>query len=151
MKAGEAPETLEVELEQLHEELVRATEAGGETGEAARKVLKTLFPHMVLERAFAMPPLKLLAGLARGEFRPEMKKILRRTDGLQAELPRMLEQHAQIVVAVRKLLQAAQREGHAGYAGLAQRVIHHAQKEEEILYPAAILVGEYIKLRLGRK
>jgi hypothetical protein len=29
-------------------------------------------------------------------------------------------------------------------------LIRHAQEEEEVLYPAAILVGEYIKLRLGR-
>ena len=28
-------------------------------------------------------------------------------------------------------------------------MILHAQQEEEVFYPASILVGEYIKLRLG--
>ncbi len=28
---------------------------------------------------------------------------------------------------------------------LAQKIIAHAQAEEEVMYPAAILVGEYLK------
>ena len=31
----------------------------------------------------------------------------------------------------------------------AQKLIHHAQQEEEVFYPASILVGEYVKKRLG--
>ena len=41
-------------------------------------------------------------------------------------------------------------EHHADHARLAQKLIRHAQTEEEVLYPASILVGEYIKLRLGQ-
>jgi hypothetical protein len=32
----------------------------------------------------------------------------------------------------------------------AERLKQHAKTEEEVLYPAAILVGEYLKLRLLR-
>jgi hypothetical protein len=31
-----------------------------------------------------------------------------------------------------------------------QKLILHAQREEDVYYPASILVGEYVKLRLGR-
>jgi hypothetical protein len=79
-----------------------------------------------------------------------MESILAKTEVLKAELPRMLAEHKAIVAALRKLLQAATAEGHTGFASFAQKLILHAQMEEEILYPASILVGEYIKLRLGR-
>jgi hypothetical protein len=70
---------------------------------------------------------------------------------MKSEFPRMLEEHKSIVAALQKLLQAATAEGHVGYARLAQRLILHAQTEEEIFYPASILVGEYLKLKLGKK
>ncbi|HEY3124571.1 MAG TPA: hypothetical protein VGK70_10990, partial [Thermoanaerobaculia bacterium] len=70
---------------------------------------------------------------------------------LKAEMPRMLGEHKLIVEALRRLLQAAVRERHDGYASFAQKLIAHAQQEEDFYYPAAILVGEYVKLRLGRE
>jgi len=32
---------------------------------------------------------------------------------------------------------------------LAEHLIRHAQTEEQVMYPAAILAGRYIKLKLG--
>ena len=98
----------------------------------------------------AIPPLLLLPRLARGEFTSDMEGILAQTEVLKTELPRMLEEHQSIVSALRKLLQAATADGLVGYARLAQKLILHAQTEEELLYPASILVGEYLKLKLGK-
>ena len=61
----------------------------------------------------------------------------------------MLEEHKLIVEALRRLMQAAQEDGLAGFARLARKMILHAQTEEEILYPASILVGDYLRLKLG--
>ena len=33
------------------------------------------------------------------------------------------------------------------YVKFADKLILHAQNEEEVLYPASILVGEYLKLK----
>jgi hypothetical protein len=150
MKKADLPDVIKSEHEELHDELQRATKTGGQTGEAARAVIKVLFPHILLEEEFAIPPLMLLPRLARGEFTPDIERILSKTEVLKAELPRMLEEHKLIVTALRKLLQAAMNEGHTGYAAFARKLILHAQKEEEILYPASILIGEYVKLRLGK-
>jgi hypothetical protein len=51
--------------ERLHEELVRATKAGGQVGEAARALARVLLPHLVKE-AFAFPPLAAMSKIARG-------------------------------------------------------------------------------------
>jgi hypothetical protein len=138
-----------VEHDRLRQELERATAVGGDTGGAARAVLEVLVPHMLLEEEFAIPPLRLLPRLARGEFTEDMQLILPKTERMKAELPRMLRDHEVIIEALRRLLQAAVKEQHDGYAGFAQKLIHHAQQEEEVFYPASILVGEYVKKRLG--
>ena len=142
---------IQTEHEELHAELDRATKAGGETAAAARSVMSVLFPHMTLEAELAIPPLALLPGLARGEFHPDMERILPKIDAFKTELPRMLDDHGRIVLALRRLLGASIREQHTGYADFARRLIHHAQMEEEILYPAAILVGEHIRLLTARQ
>ena len=140
---------MRIEHQELQEDLTAAAAAGGKTADAAKAVMKVLLPHILLEEEFAIPPLKYLPALARGEFDPEMKRILTKTETLKAALPRMLDEHKLIVEALRKLLQAAMSEQHARYVRFAQKLILHAQTEEEILYPASIMVGEYIKLRLG--
>jgi hypothetical protein len=150
MKTPEQPDAMSVEHQELHKELHAAAKAGGDTAEAANDVMKLLFPHMLLEEELSVPALKLLPALARGELDPDIQQILKKTEKLKAELPLMLGQHKVIVRALRKMLQAAMAEHHAVYARLAQKLIRHAQTEEEVLYPASILVGEYIKLHFGR-
>ena len=149
MKTPE-PDAMSLEHQELHKDLTAAAKAGGETADAARDVMKALFPHMLLEEELVIPALKLLPALARGRHDGDVKQVLRRTDRLKAELPHMLAQHKVIVRELRKMLQAAMAEHHAIHARLAQKLIRHARTEEEVLYPASILVGEYIKLRLGQ-
>jgi hypothetical protein len=146
----EVPECLKIEHEELREQLATAAAAGGKIAEAAREVLKVLRPHILLEEEFAIPPLTLLPRLAVGEASPDMRRYQHLAETLKAELPRMLEEHALIVEALRKLMQVAQQEGHPGYANFARKMILHAQTEEEILYPASILVGEILRSRLGK-
>ena len=61
------PSPLKLEHEELHGELVRATQAGGRVGEAAKEVARVLHDHFVKEEEFALPPIGLLSSLARGE------------------------------------------------------------------------------------
>jgi hypothetical protein len=71
------------------------------------------------------------------------------TDRLKAELPEMLEEHKAVVAALENLKKAAAAENKPEHARFADKLIVHAQTEEEVLYPAAILAGEYLKLKLG--
>ena len=96
-----------------------------------------------------MPPLTQIARISRGEITPDMRRFIEKTDNFKEELPRMLHEHRLIVAALRKLMQAAAEEKQEGAAKFAQKLIQHAQLEEEILYPAAILVGEYLRLKMG--
>ncbi len=49
------------------------------------------------------------------------------------------------MAALDKLKAAARTEGHAEYAEFAEKLKLHAHTEEEVSYPTAILIGEYVK------
>ncbi len=146
----EIPGPLKAEHEELHAELVKAVGAGGQTGAAAKRVAEVLHAHFVREEEIAMPPLGLLAHLARGGVTADMAEVLPMTESLKAELGRMLGEHEDIVAALGALTAAARREKKPEYARFAEKLVLHARTEEEVLYPAAILVGEYVKAKLGR-
>lgn len=144
------PAPLQKEHHALHETLARATREPSPIGDAAREVARLLHPHFVREEEYALPPLGLLADLARGAPAPEMNAVLAMTRRLKAELPEMLDEHRQIVGALDKLRAAAREAGRPEYEAFADALILHAQTEEQVLYPAAILVGDYIALQLGQ-
>jgi hypothetical protein len=146
----EIPSALKAEHEELHAELIAAIDSGGAVGDAAKAVADLLHPHFVREEAYALPPLGLLGMLAKGEVRPEMAEVLAMTDKLRSELPNMLAEHARIVEALGRLADAAVREGNRQVAQFAEKLKLHAQTEEQVLYPAAIVLGDYVRLKLNK-
>ena len=144
-----APEPLRIEHTHLHRQLENAIQSGGKTGEAAKTVARRMAPHFEKEEQIATPPLGLLSSLSQGTAtKEEMRQILPLTERLKEELPEMLKEHEQIVLALKELSKAAKAEDKAEVAEFAEKLILHARTEEQVLYPAAILVGEHIKLKL---
>lgn len=144
------PRPLKLEHDELHEQLRKATRESGDLGEAGKAVAKLMHPHFVKEEEYALPPLGLLPLLAKGTVTPDMAAVLPMTDKLKAELGQMLAEHKSIVVALRNLADAARRANKPEHAEFAEKLILHAQTEEEVSYPTAILIGEYLKLKLGK-
>ena len=145
------PESVRTEHRAIHEQLENAMRAPGQIGIAARELGKVLHPHFVREEEIALPPLAALAPLAAGTLPPDTTSLLRQTDALRHELPRMLEEHVRIRAAVDGLRAAARAESSTTYERLAEQLALHAQTEEEVLYPAAVLVGELIRARLAAR
>ena len=141
------PQSLRTEHEEIHTALEAATRAPGRVGAAAKELAAVLGPHFERENQIALPPLGLLAPLSRGETPAGLPEVLAMTDALRKELPRMLEEHARIRSATLKLRTAAREEKASVHEHFAERLAAHAQTEEEILYPAAVLVGDIIRMR----
>jgi iron-sulfur cluster repair protein YtfE (RIC family) len=141
------PQSIAAEHEAIHSALVEATQAPGRVGAAAKTLAEVLHPHFVREEQIALPPLGLLAPLAAGTTLSDdqVSDGLAMTASLRRELPRMLEEHKQIRAAVDGLRRAAREEQALKYERLADQLALHAQTEEEVLYPAAVLVGELIR------
>jgi hypothetical protein len=77
-----------------------------------------------------------------------MRSVLGMTERLKAELPEMFREHQAVVAALEQLTAAAKKEQLPEHARFAEKLTLHAKTEEDVLYPAAILVGEYLKLKL---
>ena len=120
----------------------------GRGGGAGRR--GSLHPHFLKEEEYALPPLGLLAKVAAGPVTPDMQDVLAMTDRLKAELPAMLAEHRSVVAALRKPAAAARRARQPQIVHFTEKLMLHAQSEELVLYPAAILVGEHVRARLSK-
>ena len=143
----EIPKSIKLEHQELHEELEEATLEDGPIGEAAKAVNKVLQPHFEKEEEFALPPLGLLCLLSEGQAISEISKVLAMTNKIKAELDQMLKEHQEIVAKLKDLIDAAMKEDKLEYVRFAEKLTLHAQTEEEVLYPAAILIGEHLKIK----
>jgi hypothetical protein len=150
--ASDIPRSIQREHQEIHRLLVRATRESGEVGEAARALAEVLLPHFAREEQIALPPLGALRPLAEhARLTRDLLAILPLTDSLEAELPAMLDEHRVIRVAVERLREAARSARRAEVQELAERLAQHALMEEEVMYPAAVVVGEMMRLRAGRE
>jgi hypothetical protein len=140
---------MRIEHDELHADLVRLTQAGGRTGDAAKAVAKVLHPHFVKENEYALPPLGLLVPLAEGRFDRDMADVLHLTDKLASDMPHMLAEHQEIVAAVNRLEQAATSENSADGLAFARMLATHAKMEEQVTYPTALLIGQYVRSRIA--
>ena len=145
------PPSLEAEHEEIHEALTAATGVPGEVGAAAKALATVLHPHFERENQIALPPLGRLAPLAAGKTPAGLQEALAMSDALRKELPRMMEEHERIRAATAKLRDVARKEKAPVHERFAERLAAHARTEEEVLYPAAILIGDIIRARTAPK
>jgi hypothetical protein len=143
------PSAMRVEHQHLHQNLAEALASGGKTAEAAKKVEAVLTPHFAEEEEYAMPPLGLLEMLSHGRQPTEqqVREAVKMSDTLRKNYDRMLDEHGQIAAALQQLATSAKAEKKPRQAEFAEALMLHAQNEEQILYPAALLVGDYLKLK----
>jgi hypothetical protein len=149
MEFFKVPEPLQREHDLMRHRLDRAVKEGGRTGAAAAAVTEALRPHVAKEEDFGLPALGLLQHLAAGKVSPVMRGVTVMTDRLRAEYEQMLADHDAIVSAIGRLAEAAREEGKLEYVGICEQLTGYLQTEEQVYYPAAILIGEYLKLKLG--
>ena len=156
------PESLEAEHEELHQQLYKGIKMGGKLGEAAKAVADILHPHFKKEEEYALPPLGLLSSLV-SEEHEQMRRggggedskitqdiknnVIVMTDKLNSDLPHMIEEHNEIVAAVNNLIEIAKVENKTDLVAFAGKLKLHAKAEEQVLYPTAILIGKYLKLK----
>lgn len=141
------PASLKAEHEELHKTLEKFTKLPGKTGAAAKNVAKMLHPHFVKEEQYALPQLGLLPALAKGQKPTQTKEVIAMSEKLKQDFQHMLTEHQQIVATLDELNKAAQAENHPEVIRFTEALKLHAQNEEQVLYPTAILIGEYLKLQ----
>lgn len=117
------------------------------TGYVAVKLNDLMQHHFKEEEDYVLPPLELLPLLASEELPEQSEGIILLTEKLKTQLSHMNAEHQMIKAFMDELLIAAAKDNHTEIMELAKAVHQHAQAEEEVFFPAAILIGEYLKLK----
>jgi hypothetical protein len=143
------PDSLRARHEAFHAEFVKATKEAGKIGDAARAIEKVGTTHFAKAKE-AFSPLGLLPRLAEGKVTPEMSAAVKKAEKLRAGLRQIHSEHRELLAGLKTLAEAATEEGKTDYVRFAERLTLHIQEEEEVLYPAVLLVGEYVKGRLDK-
>jgi len=139
----QVPVSLKSGHEAIHAALKRASAEPGALGETARSIARLMSGHMMREEKFALRPLGLLKELARGDTPAELADAALLDQSLKREIPQMIDEHRQIAELLRILAREAEAEGKPQYVAFAEEMLVHAHIEEDVLYPAALLVGKY--------
>jgi hypothetical protein len=142
----QVPASLKNAHDALHVGLKRAMREPGHIGETGRKIMQLMDGHMLREEKFALRPLGLLMELGRGGTPSELAEAGRLAQGLKHEMAQMVNEHRQIAELLRQLAMEAAAELKPEDVELAEDMILHAQMEEDVFYPAALLIGEYAAL-----
>jgi hypothetical protein len=142
------PIPLKSEHQALIAEINQAVRLTDATGEATRRIARLIESHFAREDEFVLPPLGLLPSLARGTIEQEMAAAIVMAARLHDEMSNLLAEKRVIVAAVEELMAVAETEGHPQLVGFAEKLLLHQETEEQVCYPAAILIGKYLQLRL---
>jgi hypothetical protein len=139
------PEAMREEHEELHDELRKATKMAGPVGKAAKRVAEVLHPHFERENELALPVIGIARELAEGKISPDFPKGLELSEKFKVEYKRMLQEHVEIVKALSELEKAAKKAKKASVVDFARKLKMHAKTEEDLTYPAVLMIGKTLK------
>lgn len=141
----EVPHFIKQEHDYLLGELEKLTLTKDSTGRVAARTLEFMQHHFQEEEQYVLPPLQSLPSLA-SEIIPEHSaEIIRLTEKLRSQLTHMNADHQMIMAHLEELKQAAAYDNHPDVTLLEEQIHRHARVEEEVYFPAAIVIGEYLK------
>jgi len=139
------PEAMREEHEELHDELRKAIKMPGAVGKAAKRVAEVLYPHFERESELALPVIGVARELAEGKTSPDFPRALELYEKFSVEYEKMLQEHVEIVKALGELEKVAKKAGKADVVDFARKLKMHAKTEEDLTYPAVLMVGKLLK------
>ena len=141
MTALKTPESLTEEHRELFHKLGKLAGEKGETAREVKELLTVLEPHFEREEEAAMPLLGALRPLSEGKVVRDPSEVSSLHRKFTSEYPEMLEEHNQVKRLIDDVRNAAKKAQDVNALTMMDELEHHAAVEEEVLYPAAMLVG----------
>lgn len=140
------PSVLKKEHDQFLEKMARIASFQDSTGRVAKKLYELMAYHFKEEEEYVLPPLGLLPVLAMGKIPEQSEKVIQLTERFRSNSAKMIAEHQMIKAYLDEMMHADAKENHPELAGFDRELQKHAASEEEVFFPTAILIGEYLKL-----
>lgn len=118
---------------------------GGRVGNKASQLRDTMVPHFKKEEEYALPPLGLLLAFSEQNWEINSEEAIKMAENLELRLSEMKDDHQDIIVVVNELTAIGEEEGNFIVKMFVKNIILHMELEDEVLYPATILIGNYLK------
>ncbi|MBX8637073.1 MAG: hemerythrin domain-containing protein [Thermoplasmata archaeon] len=135
-------------LDEEHAELMgslrKLSVSGLSTGTAVTDLLTVLEPHFAKEEKIVMPMLALAQRLAEGDEVP-IESAPQAAQEIEKEYRTMFREHAEIRVLAGRAREAALAEKNTDAVETMNWLSHHAEIEEAIVYPLALLAARLLK------
>lgn len=143
----EVPSSIKAEHKYLLDKIYKISLFQDSTGRVAIKLNDLMQHHFKEEEDYVLPPLGLLPLLSTGKLPEQSKEVIVLTEKLKSQLSHMSAEHQLIKAFMDELILVAAKENHPEIIEFEKEIHKHANTEEEILFPTAILIGEYLKLK----
>jgi len=140
------PSVLKKEHNQFLEKLAGIASLQDSTGRCAKKLYELMDYHFKEEEDYVLPPLGLLPVLAMGKIPEQSEKVIQLTERFRSNSAKMIAEHQMIKAYLDEMMLVGAKENHPEISGFDQELQKHAASEEEVFFPTAILIGEYLKL-----
>ena len=147
--ALQVPQSISYEHEHIIKDLTSFAKREVAHVAAVQKALVVIKAHYAKEEAFVLPPLALLPKIATGTISKEMEPAIAMADRTKAALPDLQNDHVQITSLMNELIEAGKADHDEELTRLATRVAIQSLNDLEVTQPTAILIGDYLRLRLA--
>lgn len=147
--AHDIPQSFKVAHEEILAELAAIGKRRSHTGLIARGAITAVQRHFQREEEYILPPLTLAPAIALGKITPDMKWAIAMTDRIKADRETIFVEHTVITDWMNELAAAAERAHEADVIIFARAALVDALNDTEVNEPMAIVIGEYLRAKLG--
>lgn len=147
----EVPASLKEDHKYLLDKIQRIASFQDSSGFAAKKLSDLLQHHFQEEEDYVLSPLGLLPMLASGKVPEQSKEVINLTEKFKSQLTHMNIEHQMIKAYMEEMKLADKDKNHPEIIEFETEIHKHAKSEEDVFFPAAILVGDFLKLRSTQK
>lgn len=138
------PKSIQHEHESLCAELKNVIDTGGAVGEKAKLLRDALAAHLAKEEKYALPPLGLLLSLSEGRWEIDQQEAVKMAEMLYLKRSEMKKDHEKILKYLNDLKELLGEEDSFRTKQFVKDFMLHIELEDQVLYPATILVGNYL-------
>jgi iron-sulfur cluster repair protein YtfE (RIC family) len=136
---------------ELTDQLGYAVSLKSPTGEIARQLEATLKNHLRREDEMITPLLATFPNLAAGRLPVDAASLIELFERAEKNYESLLGEHAEITRIVERLRPTAESDREEEVVRFCDELLAHARLEEQVLYPAAVVAGRFMKLRESQR
>jgi hypothetical protein len=131
-----------------HEHLLKKANILSEGKDSiAVKLYELLDYHFSEEERYVFPPLRVLPELAAGKIPEESDAIIEATMEFKSNLAKLLAEHQMITALLNDYRLQSKKQHDTVFSELERDLAQHAKVEEEIYFPAVVVIGDYLRLK----